>query len=127
MCCTPYRATDNPRGVLEAKRAELEARIRDREPIEVERHADPLDNTWQLAAREVAAGTFTADTALLRLVEAAIKRIADGTFGACTSCGEPIAPARLRAVPWAGLCIGCQALAEEERAERAAECGGLTE
>jgi DnaK suppressor protein len=41
-------------------------------------------------------------------IEAALQRIADGTYGTCEACGEPIAAARLAALPWARLCIDDQ-------------------
>jgi RNA polymerase-binding protein DksA len=41
-------------------------------------------------------------------IDAALKRIEDGTYGTCTNCGKPIAPERLEARPWATLCIDCQ-------------------
>jgi RNA polymerase-binding protein DksA len=41
-------------------------------------------------------------------VDAAIARLAEGTYGACTSCGRPISPERLEALPWAAHCIDCQ-------------------
>ena len=44
----------------------------------------------------------------LEQVEAAIARLADGTFGACVRCGRPINPERLEALPWAAYCIDCQ-------------------
>lgn len=44
----------------------------------------------------------------VREVDAALARIDAGTFGRCTACGEPIAEARLDALPWAALCIDCQ-------------------
>ena len=44
----------------------------------------------------------------LELVEAALARLDAGTYGACTSCGKPIAPERLEAIPWAAFCIDCQ-------------------
>jgi DnaK suppressor protein len=47
-------------------------------------------------------------TAQLGLVEDALARLDDGSFGACTRCGRPIAPARLEALPWAATCIECQ-------------------
>ncbi|HEX3264811.1 MAG TPA: TraR/DksA C4-type zinc finger protein [Candidatus Limnocylindrales bacterium] len=43
----------------------------------------------------------------LALVEGALRRLDEGTYGACTSCGNPIAPERLEAIPWAPLCIDC--------------------
>jgi RNA polymerase-binding transcription factor len=44
----------------------------------------------------------------LELVDAALARFADGSYGACLSCGQAIAEARLDAIPWAALCIDCQ-------------------
>lgn len=43
----------------------------------------------------------------LEAIEAALDRIAAGTFGLCAKCGEPISPARLKAVPHAALCEEC--------------------
>lgn len=40
-------------------------------------------------------------------VEAALRAIDDGSYGRCTSCGNPIAPERLEAIPWAATCIDC--------------------
>lgn len=50
---------------------------------------------------------------MLADIDAALKRIEDGTYGTCTNCGKPIAPERLEARPWATLCIDCQR--EQER------------
>jgi DnaK suppressor protein len=44
----------------------------------------------------------------LELVESALVRLDAGVFGACLSCGNPIAAERLEALPWAALCIDCQ-------------------
>ena len=44
----------------------------------------------------------------LAAIDAAIARLDAGTYGACTSCRQPIAPGRLEALPWAALCIDCQ-------------------
>jgi len=40
-------------------------------------------------------------------IDAALKRIALGDYGACFECGGPINPKRLEADPSAKLCIGC--------------------
>ncbi|MGU3431715.1 TraR/DksA family transcriptional regulator [Actinomycetes bacterium M1A6_2h] len=41
----------------------------------------------------------------LRELDAADRRVADGTYGVCEVCGEPIADARLEALPTARTCI----------------------
>jgi RNA polymerase-binding protein DksA len=43
----------------------------------------------------------------LRQVEEALERLDAGTYGACRSCGNPIAPERLEAIPWSATCIDC--------------------
>ena len=48
------------------------------------------------------------NTLHLVAIDAALARLDAGTYGRCTSCGKPIAPERLEALPWAELCIDCQ-------------------
>lgn len=43
----------------------------------------------------------------LRLIDAALKRIDDGEYGYCVSCGDNIPEKRLRFDPAAARCIGC--------------------
>ena len=45
---------------------------------------------------------------LLMQNEQALARIADGSYGTCESCGEPIGKARLMAFPRATLCVTCK-------------------
>ena len=42
---------------------------------------------------------------ILSEIEAALKRIENGTYGICTACGKEIGFERLEAYPWASLCI----------------------
>ena len=51
----------------------------------------------------------------LVLVEAALGRLDDGTFGRCLRCGHEIAAGRLEALPWAAYCIACQKLVADGR------------
>ena len=51
----------------------------------------------------------------LPLIEAAIKRIAEGTYGICEECGVNIPRARLNAVPFAHLCVKCASELEQNR------------
>jgi DnaK suppressor protein len=41
-------------------------------------------------------------------IDAALARIEDGSYGSCENCGKPIGEDRLRAIPWARLCIDDQ-------------------
>lgn len=56
------------------------------------------------------------DLAELRDIEAARARMADGSYGICVDCGEPIAPARLQAYPTAKRCTDCQTVHERRSA-----------
>src|SRR5512138_4834 len=44
------------------------------------------------------------DAKILQAIEEALRRIDEGTYGVCRDCGEPIADARLNAIPWV-LCV----------------------
>ena len=48
------------------------------------------------------------DAKILQAIEEALWRIEKGTYGMCRDCGEPIAPARLNAIPWTRVCITCK-------------------
>lgn len=52
---------------------------------------------------------------MIFLVEEALERIQDGSYGECTHCGETVGRKRLEAVPWAVLCVHCQELKESGR------------
>jgi RNA polymerase-binding protein DksA len=41
-------------------------------------------------------------------IDAALKRLDDGTFGTCTNCGKEIETERLEYLPYATLCIDCK-------------------
>ena len=52
------------------------------------------------------------DAKILQAIEEALQRIEKGTYGVCRDCGEPIAEARLRAIPWTRVCISLQGKAK---------------
>jgi len=58
---------------------------------------------------------ITRDVEELRDVEAALERLAVGTYGVCVSCGEPISRERLDAYPTAKRCLPCQRRHEQSR------------
>jgi RNA polymerase-binding protein DksA len=49
---------------------------------------------------------------VLAAIDAALKRIDEGTYGTCLSCSDQIRYERLEATPWAELCIDCKRKAE---------------
>jgi DnaK suppressor protein len=51
---------------------------------------------------------------VLGLIEAALKRIADGSFGTCVGCGDEIQDQRLQALPWTQFCLRCQGQLDEK-------------
>ncbi len=48
------------------------------------------------------------DAKILQAIEEALGRIDKGSYGVCRDCGEPIADARLNAIPWTRVCIACK-------------------
>lgn len=58
----------------------------------------------------------TQDANLLQKIESALDRIKQGSYGKCLMCGNEIPEKRLRALPYAFLCIDCQS--HEERMNR---------
>jgi DnaK suppressor protein len=97
---------------LQAKREELVQNIARTE--EEGRTADE-DTTVDLAdkaansyTKEFLFGQTNTERNLLALIDGALKRIKDGTFGECANCEEEMQQKRLDAVPWAAYCIECQ-------------------
>jgi RNA polymerase-binding transcription factor DksA len=66
------------------------------------------DTATETFERELDEGLQEGAERQLEQVEAALRRIEDGSFGTCAVDGEPIPEERLRAVPWATLCIDHQ-------------------
>ncbi len=58
------------------------------------------------------------DIKKLREIDEALTKIDNGTYGFCEDCGEPIPIARLKALPFAKLCIDCASNLEQEEAIR---------
>ena len=47
---------------------------------------------------------------VIERIDAALRRIDDGTYGTCERCGREIPEERLDARPWASFCVDCQRL-----------------
>jgi len=59
------------------------------------------------------------DRQILQMVDGALARIREGSFGECISCGKEINAKRLEAVPWTRHCIECQEKLEQGLLEEA--------
>jgi DnaK suppressor protein len=105
------------KAMLEAKRAELAAGLRNREDIAIEKTPDALDEVQLAGERELAIRNLDRESNLLRNVRSALARVADGSYGVCLHCEEDIKLKRLDAVPWAKYCIRCQEAADRNEFE----------
>ncbi len=80
----------------------------------IEGGEDYVDDAVTHYTREFLLSLSDLDRRQLMLVEEALVRIGEGTYGECQMCGEDIGMKRLQAVPWARYCVRCQELAERE-------------
>jgi DnaK suppressor protein len=80
---------------------------------------DLAERASALASRELFFAHNTQEQRLLRLVEEALQRVSDGSYGQCAACASPIQVKRLQAVPWARYCLACQERAELRREPQA--------
>jgi len=104
------------RKVLETKRRELMSGTSDREEILIENAAEDFDRLQQQMNREVAIRNLDRESKLLKEVNAAMKRVDEGSYGTCLRCDEEIPEKRMKAVPWAAYCVPCQEAIERQRA-----------
>ncbi len=102
---------------LRAERDELLRQISDLEGhragevrADIDSDGEPENVTYE---RERALSLLDNARGLLDHVETALRRVDDGTYGICESCGKKIEAPRLKALPHATLCIACKR--KEER------------
>lgn len=57
--------------------------------------------------QEFTLGLIENEQETLKLIDAALGRIRDGSYGVCAECEHPIARARLQALPYTRYCIEC--------------------
>jgi DnaK suppressor protein len=93
---------------LESKLSETTNPAGWRDSIAVRTNADPTDTTQQIGEREMASRNLSRNASLVRDLRAALNRVAQGTYGVCIDCEQPIATKRLAAVPWTPRCLSCQ-------------------
>ena len=103
--------------ILTEKREELRHSLTRTQEERHEAHEfgrDEGDRATASLSKEMTFRQKAQERGLLLLVEAALSRINDGTFGECLNCGQEIGANRLTAVPWSRYCITCQELIAEQ-------------
>ncbi|RMD46912.1 MAG: TraR/DksA family transcriptional regulator [Aquificota bacterium] len=68
---------------------------------------DAADIVTSELSRETVYKLSQVDRETLFLIDIALKKIENGTYGVCEECGVPIGEKRLEAIPWVRLCIDC--------------------
>ncbi len=71
-------------------------------------HGDFADHSAAANEEEISIQLKQTDAKLLRAIEDALSRVESGTYGVCVDCEDEISAARLEAVPWTKVCIGCK-------------------
>jgi DnaK suppressor protein len=117
MAATPKRLTDALLGRLKdellRKRGEILAASTGTRPLPESadvnsRQGDLADQASGNNEVHIALKLKQTDAKILQAIEEALYRMDKGVYGICRDCGEPIAPARLEAIPWTRVCIDCK-------------------
>jgi DnaK suppressor protein len=107
---------DELRQRLEVERAELQDQLTTIEETSFANSQSDISGEVSFDEENADAGTFTFERErdlsiennvrdLMGKIDRALARMDDGTYGACSRCGKPIEKARLKALPYADLCI----------------------
>ena len=64
--------------------------------------------------RDMELGLMSEEGRTVQMIDEAIRRLANGTYGTCQDCGEKIQEGRLEALPYAVLCVNCKAAHEND-------------
>lgn len=106
---------DRLRRALEEERLQLKeelARLDARAPEGIGYHDHIADDATDVMDQTTRAALRRHLEIRLREVEAALRRMEEGTYGICQACGRPIDVARLKAIPFAAFCLECQSKRE---------------
>ena len=104
------RDRDETRTRLDAMTADLEAVTASSANANLDDEHDPEGSTVAFEREQLAALRQQAEDHLAEL-DAALARLADGSYGICLSCHGPVGEERLAALPAARLCVRCAAKA----------------
>ena len=68
--------------------------------------------------REFSLDIASAEQTILNRIDEALRKINEGSYGTCESCSKSISFKRLKAVPYAKLCLKCQEGEEKKSSHR---------
>jgi len=85
---------------------------------------DSVDEIQVNVDREISLATRSLLVERANNLAEALERLRNGAYGLCEECDEPIAPARLKAMPEVATCVRCQERIERE-ARRSDTVGAL--
>ena len=88
-----------------------------RDGIAVDRVPDELDQVQLAGDRELELAALERNVTLANQLRLALQRLEHGGYGKCLRCNQRIGSRRLKAVPWASMCLTCQGHAEAEQQE----------
>ncbi len=96
------------RDKLVRKHEEIQGRIvRVQEGEQRETADHQTDNAHEWENAEIRDGLQAEAQDELQEIDCALQRLDQGSYGICSECGQPIADARLEALPYAVLCFDC--------------------
>ena len=102
--------------MLRDRQAEIHNKLRSLRqglPAEVTEVKDAEEQSMEDFVRGMDFALMEMESETLRKIDEALLRLQAGTYGICAECDGKIAEARLRALPFAGLCRDCQEHEEE--------------
>jgi DnaK suppressor protein len=114
--------------MLEQRRTEIQDKLRNlREtlPNEITNVRDAEEQSVHDFVQDVELALMEMKSETLQKIDDALRRLEEGTYGTCAECGREISEARLRALPFALLCIEDQERVEESEEPRAHDRGGF--
>lgn len=85
----------------EENQADAQSLVETREPGDVKFDEEGGEGDTVAVEREHHLALSSQARSVVAQIDAALERMRDGTYGYCTTSGEPIPFARLRAIPWA--------------------------
>ena len=89
--------------------------------------SDLLDAAIDNSTRDLAFQMAAVGSSEVQSIDRALRRLEEGSYGQCNECGEPIAEARLRALPFAEMCVKCQQAYEKHTKESGEEASEAPE